>query len=162
MNIDELKSLLSFDGKTGEIHWIAPGKGRIKKKAAGCKMNNGYVGICLKGKRISAHRIAWALYYGQWPKNQIDHINGIRHDNRIQNLREATNSQNGKNRSSGKNNSSGVCGVYFEKQTQRWKAYIRVNYKNISIGRFDVFDDAVKARKEAEAKYFGEWQRSYV
>ena len=33
----------------------------------------------------------------------------------------------------------------------------RINYKKINLGAFDNKDDAIKARKEAEKKYFGEW-----
>jgi hypothetical protein len=106
-----------------------------------------------------AHRIAWLLYYGKWPKDQIDHINGDKSDNRIVNLREATNSQNGKNLKLSINNKTGVTGVAFDRQTQKWRAYIRVNFKMINLGRYMDFEDAVIARKSAEKKYFGEWVR---
>ncbi len=45
MNIDELKSLLSYEFDTGVIRWIAKGKGRIKKKEAGTLLQSGYAGI---------------------------------------------------------------------------------------------------------------------
>lgn len=159
MNIDELKSLLSCDLETGAIHWIAKGKGMIKKKAAGTLLHSGYLGICIGPKRWQAHRIAWALHHGEWPKDQIDHINGIKTDNRICNLREATNSQNGKNLGLSKANKSGVKGVSFENYTQKWKASIKVESKTISLGRFNSIEDAAIARKLAEQHYFKEWNR---
>jgi hypothetical protein len=160
MNIDHLKSLLSYEPNTGAIQWVAKGKGRIKKKEAGTLLHSGYVGICIGPKRFQSHRIAWALHHGSWPKDQIDHINGIKTDNRICNLREASNSQNGKNLGLSKANISGVKGVSFEKYTNRWKASIRVNGKMISIGRFDKIENAIEARKIAEKKYFQEWNRT--
>lgn len=160
MNINALKELFTYNPDTGEIHWVALGKGRIKKKAAGTKLHSGYIGICIGQKRIQAHRLAWILFYGEMPKNQIDHINGIKTDNRICNLREATNSQNGKNLSISKANKSGYKGVCFEISNNRWKAYIRFNGKMISLGRFKNIEDAIKVRKEAEIKYFGEWNRT--
>jgi len=160
MNIDHLKSLLSYEPDTGLIRWIAKGKGRIKKKEAGTLLHSGYMGICIGTKRWQAHRIAWALYYGEWPKDQVDHINGVKTDNRICNLREATNSQNGKNLGLSKANTSGVKGVAYEKYTKRWKATIRVNGKSISIGRFDNIEDATIARQIAERNYFQEWNRA--
>jgi hypothetical protein len=160
MNIDALKSLLRYDPETGLIYWIAKGKGMIKKKAAGTVLHSGYLGICIGPKRWQAHRIAWALHHGQWPKDQLDHINGVKTDNRICNLREATNAQNGKNLGLSKANTSGVKGVSFEKYTGRWKATIRVDGKSISIGRFDSIENAVTARKLAEQQYFKEWNRT--
>lgn len=159
MNINELKLLFSYDPDTGAIYWIAKGKGMIKKKAAGTLLHSGYLGICIGPKRWQAHRIAWALHYGKWPENQIDHINGIKTDNRICNLREATNSQNGKNLGLSKANKSGVKGVSFETYTQRWKASIKVESKTISLGRFNSIEDAAIARKLAEQHYFKEWNR---
>lgn len=160
MNIDALKSLLRYEPETGFIYWVAKGKGMIKKKTAGTKLHSGYLGICIGPKRWQAHRIAWALHHGAWPKDQIDHINGIKTDNRICNLREATNSQNGKNLGLSKANKSGIKGVSFETYTQRWKATIRVDGKSISIGRFDSIEDACNARKLAEQHYFKEWNRT--
>ena len=55
-----------------------------------------------------------------------------------------------------KDNSSGVVGVYLERQTSRWKAFIRVDGKQITLGRFDDFDVAVETRKAAEKQYYGE------
>lgn len=160
MNTHDLRLLFSYDPESGEIHWIAKGKGKIKKKAAGTITNSGYIGICIGPKRFFAHRIAWALHYGEWPKDQIDHINGIRSDNRICNLREATNSQNGKNLKLSKANTSGFKGVSFEKFTGKWKASIKFDGKTINLGRFAEIKDAVHVRRLAEKKYFGEWNRN--
>lgn len=51
-------------------------------------------------------------------------------------------------------NKSGVIGVYKERQTGSWKAYIRVNGKQLTLGRFPDFLDAVASRKVAEAAYY--------
>ncbi len=56
-----------------------------------------------------------------------------------------------------KNNKSGVKGVRYEPSKKKWRADIRVNYKAILIGRFNTFEEAVKARKKAEEKYFSKY-----
>ena len=92
-------------------------------------------------------------------KFEIDHIHGreTRNDNRKSNLRIATHMQNSVNKSLRKNSTSGVTGVIWHKRDKVWQARIKVNYKYIHLGYFDNFDDAVKARMEAEEKYFGKW-----
>ena len=54
-----------------------------------------------------------------------------------------------------KDNTSSVKGVYYS--NNKWVASIQVNKKRIYLGSFDKFEDAVRVRKEAENKYFGEF-----
>lgn len=109
-----------------------------------------------RGRRINFHRLVMGLTS---EKIDVDHIHGkkTRNDNRKENLRLATRSQNNMNSALSKNNTTGVTGVYFDKNAKKWSASIMVNYKTIYLGLFDKFEDAVKARKEAEDKYFGEY-----
>lgn len=160
MNTNTLNELFTYNPETGLIYWKAKGKGRIKKKEAGTLLHSGYIGICIGNRRVQAHRIAWTLFHGTKPKNQIDHINGIKTDNKIKNLREASNSQNGKNLKLSKANKSGIKGVCFEKYTNLYKAYIRVDGKMLSLGRYKTLQEAEAIRKQAEIKHFGEWNRT--
>lgn len=59
------------------------------------------------------------------------------------------------------NNTSGVTGVTWDVEKQKWAAQIGFDKKNIHLGRFDNFDEAVVARKDAEKKYFGEFSYEY-
>jgi len=77
MNIDALRSQLRYEPETGLIYWVAKGKGKIKKQAAGTLLYSGYIGISIGPKRWQAHRIAWALHHGDWPKDQIVQQTGI-------------------------------------------------------------------------------------
>lgn len=95
---DYLKTLLEYNFETGIFTWIKPGNMSRVGKIAGSVAQNGYICISIGRKGYKAHRLAWLYYYGVWPKNQIDHINGIKTDNRISNLREATVRQNSQNR----------------------------------------------------------------
>ena len=88
---------------------------------------------------------------------EVDHINHIRTDNRKCNLRVVDRSLNQRNLPLSKRNTSGVVGVWFNKDANKWVAEIRLNYKKISLGYFINKEDAIKARKEAEEKYFGEY-----
>ena len=105
-------------------------------------------------KKIKLHRFVIDA-----PKNKIiDHINHNVLDNRKNNLRICTQNDNVKNKSKQINNTSGVTGVSWYKKYEKWRVRIQVNNKDILIGYFDDKEEAIKARKEAEIKYFGEFR----
>ena len=87
----------------------------------------------------------------------VDHIHHKRNDNRKSELRVVTRSQNQMNVGLPSNNVSGVTGVHFDKNRGKWVSQIGINRKRVYLGSFDNFEDAVKARKLAEEKYFGEY-----
>ena len=87
----------------------------------------------------------------------VDYINHKTYDNRKVNLRLTTYSQNQMNKAIGKNNTSGVTGVHWHKRDQIWESWITVNKKAIYLGRFKNIKDAIKVRKQAEEKYFGQY-----
>jgi hypothetical protein len=53
-----------------------------------------------------------------------------------------------------KDNKSGYKGVFFDKRDNLWVAYITISKKRVYLGWFKDYEKAVKARKEAEDKYF--------
>jgi hypothetical protein len=55
------------------------------------------------------------------------------------------------------NNKYGIVGIYYNQSMNKWLAQIRVQRKLIHLGSFVNKEDAIKARKEAEIKYFGEY-----
>ena len=72
------------------------------------------------------------------------------------NVRWASNSEQGFNQKRRSTNTSGRTGVGWDNERGLWVAAICVNRKNIFLGRYEKFECAVKAREEAELKYFGE------
>lgn len=95
----------------------------------------------------------WVIVGDKW----YDHINRNPLDNRKENLRRATRTENNRNCSISKNNTSGIIGVGWNKRNNSWRVRITVDRKPIEIGSFENKEDAIKARLEAEAKYFGEF-----
>lgn len=87
----------------------------------------------------------------------VDHINHDKLNNCKSNLREVTASQNGMNKELLTRNTSGATGVDWMPSIKKWRARIKVGDKELHLGVFDVFEDAVKVRKEAENKYYGEY-----
>lgn len=54
-------------------------------------------------------------------------------------------------------NTSGCRGVYWDKNSGKWRARLRFKGKIYNFGTYANFDDAVKARKDGEQKYWGKY-----
>ena len=114
--------------------------------------SQGYPISVIKGKHKRLHLLILDKPEGK----VIDHMNGNILDNRRCNLRICTIRENSMNTKVSKNNKLGVLGVSKTKQG-KYRARIMVNRKEIRLGNFDKLEDAIKARKEAEIKYFKEY-----
>ena len=116
--------------------------------------NKGYVIaniISNNNQTIALHKLLFPLSI------YVDHKNHQRCDNRKINLRVVTPSQNCMNKIIRSDNTSGITGVSWNCKNNKWLAKITIDYKTIYLGYYGNFEDAVKARKEAEEKYFGEY-----
>ncbi|MDE4303615.1 HNH endonuclease signature motif containing protein [Phaeobacter gallaeciensis] len=163
-----LRELLDYDPSTGVLTW----KHRDRKwfrtdrswkiwntKHAGQRAftrkadaNVRYTATVL-GHGFSSPRIAWAVHFGEWPKEQMDHINGDPSDNRICNLRDVSAVENNRNAARRSDNTSGVTGVSWDAVNNRWKVTISVNKRNLWVGDFARKSDAIEARKAAEQEH---------
>lgn len=157
---EELNELLRYDAETGRLFWKERSASLFQTKRAANIWNAQYPGkeaftaynaYGYREGRIfnglhRAHRIIWAMHFGN-ASDDIDHINGDRSDNRLSNLRAVTRSENRRNCAVRSDNSTGVTGV--KKRKYGWQAYIGTH----TIGNFKTFEDAVVARKAAEAEF---------
>ena len=155
LNQAKLKELLDYNPDTGDFtNKTFRGLRAMPGEIAGNLNTRGYIDISIGRRKYKAHRLAWLYVYGVWPTNNIDHINRSKIDNRIANLRDVTQAQNGQNKTKHCNNSSGHTGVVWHKASQRWRARLCVDRKDIYLGQFNDIQSAIDARKQAEAKYY--------
>lgn len=117
-----------------------------------CFMGSEYLTGKIPGtnKYVLMHRLIM-----DFPDFDIDHDNRIRHDNRKENLRGATKKQNARNRTTQSNCLSGVSGVCFQETYGYWRAYITYNGKQVHLGNYYNFEDAVHNRLLAELEFYG-------
>ena len=149
-----LHELLTYCPESGEIKWRVTRGGKAKVGDTAGSTDRGYLRIRIHGSAYPAHRIAWALYYGEDPyPSVLDHINRDKTDNRISNLRLCTCSENNYNRGLPRNNTSGHRGVYYEKNKKTWRPSIRINGKTVSLGSYKTKEDAINARLKAEQEH---------
>lgn len=103
----------------------------------------------INGERYSMHKLLGFL--------RCDHIDRNELNNRKYNLRECKHQENCRNKGIRTDNKSGITGVWLNKETNKWRAQIKINGKNTMVYYGDNKDDAIRARLEAEAKYYGEF-----
>lgn len=157
------RQLLRYEPETGKLFWKPrplsafpcerTGKTwntRFADKQAFTATSRGYHIGTIEYIMVKAHRVAWAIYYGEWPE-VIDHINGDPADNRIANLRSISQGENLTNLARRSDNKSGVTGVY--QFGDRWAAEVKRGGKKTWLGYFDTFEDACAARQQAQADH---------
>jgi len=153
-----LREVLAYDLTTGVFTWRR-GIHQVKAgQKAGAKNFDGYLIITVNRRGYRAHRLAWLYVYGEWPRSELDHINGVRDDNRIANLREATRAENNRNRKKQRNGCCALKGIYLVKG--RFRAQIRVRGKTTHIGYYATEKEAHAAYKAAAEKEFGAFARA--
>lgn len=138
--IADFQQEFSYDSESGKI------TRKNKKNADGSLDSYGYLILKLKGRQYKAHRIAWALHYGKFPKNNIDHINGNPLDNRILNLRDVPQKINIYNSKRKRNKDTGEIGICVDKATKGLKKKYCVGHEG-KLYRFYGIDEA-KAFRE--------------
>ncbi len=155
-----LCEFLRYDQTTGFFYWnCARPKTRVGQRAGTYKHHKKYVLIEILGTCYQAHRLAWFYMTGQWPKDQIDHINMDRCDNRFVNLREATNGQNAVNKKhANRTGFKGVKHCAWLKENP-FMAQIRRDNKIAYLGCFPTAEEAHEAYKKAAIEIHGEYAR---
>lgn len=114
------------------------------------------ISVCEEWRNSYEAFAKWSLSHGYSDDKEIDRINN---DGNYcpENCRWIPHKSNSRNRRA--RNQSGVSGVNFRPSRTgiggTWRAGIVVDGKNINIGHFEKFEDAVEARKQAEIKYWG-------
>jgi len=140
--MEYIKSIFNYNPITGEITSRVNRRKAKIGKILGCLDGSGYVDISICNKKYKAHRLAWLLYYGEWPKNQIDHVNGIKNDNRILNLRECSTHENAQNIIVTKRSNTGYLGVIYHKNLNKYEAQICFKGERHYLGFFNTPEEA--------------------
>lgn len=152
MNYNTISKLVNYNPITGVFTRISSGKqiGSIQK--------NGYVYAFVDGKLRLLHRVAFLLMTGSPPRNDIDHINGIRSSNQWINLREATRKENLYNKRSTRELPKNV---YLHK-SGNYRVKMKIENKTVHFGYFKNLEDAIIKAKTVQMETHGSFAPTRV
>jgi len=133
--------------KTGTIHrYLKNGDLKLIKNTANHRCGYNQIHCSGKKRMYLRHRIIAYAYLGLDINNQklmVDHINRNTLNNCVENLRIVSNQQNLFN--------TNAKGYYWNKQSQKYVAQIKVNNKRIYLGHYEKEEDAREAYLNAKA-----------
>lgn len=173
---DFIRENIRYDKETGDLFWAkqikGPGRPRDLSKPLGrkqevkgrlrCGSPKQRVVVSVLYKNILAHRLAWFLWWGEWPPKALDHIDGNPLNNRIDNLRLASNQQNSFNSCapSGERKSKwgykGVVSYTTKGRGQEFYAQLRKDGQAYYSSRLSTPEEAAQAYDTLAIKHFGE------
>lgn len=136
----ELRERLQYDPNTGDWIWLKTPRGGWVGRPAGSLDAKGYWIIKIDGQSYKASRLAYLYMTGEWPPEEMDHIDRVSWNDCWINLRPATRTENNLNRI--KLGASGIVGVRKHTHNNSWV----VQHDNIYIGSYKTVEEAIIAR----------------
>lgn len=109
--------------------------------------------VCIEWENDFQTFYNWAMSHGYADDLSIDRID-VNGNYEPSNCRWATATEQSFNKTKGKDNSLGIVGVSRRKDTGKYMAYISKEGKRHRLGDFETLEEAVRAREEAEKKYY--------
>lgn len=156
---DRLKSLFTFDEVTCRFFWRGGVKRGCREGMPAGSYDMKYPIIRIDGYVYKVHHLVWLWRTGNWPIEFVDHRDLHTKNDAADNLRAATHSQNNANRRC-RPNSTGFKGVMRQPHKEKpFGAYISIDGKNKSLGRFKTAEEAHAAYCAAAVERFGEFAR---
>lgn len=148
-----LKELVDYDPESGYFSWKFGRPGASMGVRCGTVKKAGYTILTLDRTLFRAHRVAWFFVHGEWPKDEIDHINRMRSDNRLANLRIADRSKNGFNKPVRSDSKIGVKNVSYDQETGVYYVRLVIDKKPFNFGGFATIGEAAACAATERLKH---------
>lgn len=152
----ELLTLLNYCPLTGELRWRVNMNSRARAGDIVSCSSLGYKVVKIYKIMYRVHVLAWLYMTGEWPLQDLDHIDRDRGNNKWANLRLASSSQNHWNASDkSRGNATGFRGV--KEEGKRFSARVNKHGKTYHLGPFDTAEEAHIAYKKKCLELHGEF-----
>jgi hypothetical protein len=116
-----LRDRYDYNQETGDLLYKYDSGNRKRGTKVGWLGGPGYLMLGIGKKQYYQHHIIWVYMTGEWPTQDIDHINQNSLDNSWSNLRQVSHSANNYNNPASQRED---YGVYWNVAKGRWKAQI--------------------------------------
>jgi hypothetical protein len=147
--VEQLRKRVWYDSQTGLFHTLKDtGRSKVGDVVTNVR-KDGYCRVNVFGEKLLAHRLAWFYVHAEWPKFDIDHIDGNPSNNTLSNLRVLARNENLQNiRKVRKNSQTGVNNVSWHTARQRFVVQLLHLGEHKFGGQFSDIDSAIAALEE--------------
>lgn len=129
--IPELSTFLEYDTVSGSLTWAGSTAPRAQEgQEAGYTRPDGHRVITFRGCALPVAKVCWYMATGE-TVNYVIHINSDKSDFRFSNLKPVKSRTTLKTY---KSNTSGFKGVFFDKNTQKYRACVSIDGKRHYFG----------------------------
>lgn len=151
-SIEELRFAFEYDPLDGTLFRKVAGRSDFFGERPLTTNRVSYEGVAYR-----LTHLIWAIHFGKWPVQLIDHRDGDHANFKLDNLREATHQQNQFNKVGFGQYPKGVVFKRDANRKKPWAARIRINGKKIPIGSYETMEEAAEAYRIWADVYQGEF-----
>lgn len=143
LTAQRVREVLHYDPETGCFTWAVRTSNRVKVGDRVGNESHGRIQTSIDGVRCELHRLAWLYMTREWPKHDIDHINGNPSDNRFANLRDVPHRMNIENQGQKpRTSASGLIGAHWSARHKLFESKIKSRGMAVHLGWFKTAQEA--------------------
>lgn len=151
-----VRAIMTYEAGTGLLRWAIKASKYSNIKPGdvfGARKPRGYWGGSVLGRSYASHRLVWLHVHGDWPRGEIDHIDGNPGNNRADNLRDVCRVVNAQNqRRAMSTNMAGLIGAHWDGSIGKYRPRIKANGRYQYLGVYSTAEESHQAYVAAKRR----------